>query len=108
MTDVALVTGAAGALGAEVARTLAGRGHKLALVDTSRGRGAPASSSRRRSAGACVVAGDIAVEATWAEAMPRIERELGAAPTLAALVAGGVARAASRCTRRRATTCGTR
>ncbi len=88
MSDVALVTGAAGALGSEVARTLSARGHKLALVDTDRG----LERLRQLAAslgGACVVAGDITVEATWAEAMPRIERELGAAPTIAALVAGG-------------------
>jgi NAD(P)-dependent dehydrogenase (short-subunit alcohol dehydrogenase family) len=88
MTDVALVTGAAGALGSEVARTLAARGHKLALVDTARGE-ERLKQLAASLGGACVVAGDISVEATWAEAMPRIERELGAPPTLAALVAGG-------------------
>jgi NAD(P)-dependent dehydrogenase (short-subunit alcohol dehydrogenase family) len=87
MAQVALVTGAGGALGAQVARTLAGAGHKLVLVDSERGKSrldalAPALG------GACVVTGDIADEATWAEAMPRIERELGALPTYAALVAG--------------------
>lgn len=87
MTDVALVTGAAGALGAEVARTLAGRGHRLALVDTSRGEERMQELAASLG-GACVIAGDISVEATWAEAMPRITRELGGAPALAALVAG--------------------
>ena len=38
--------------------------------------------------GACVVAGDLLDDATWDEALPRIERELGAPPSLAALVAG--------------------
>ncbi|HEY8089961.1 MAG TPA: SDR family NAD(P)-dependent oxidoreductase [Polyangiaceae bacterium] len=88
MTDVALVTGAAGALGSEVARTLAARGHKLALVDVARGE-ERLKQLAASLGGACVVTGDIAVEATWAEAMLRIERELGAPPTLAALVAGG-------------------
>jgi len=88
MTDVAVVTGAGGALGAEVARTLAGQGHAVALVDTAR------SEERLRLLAAAlprasVVAGDIAAAATWAEAMPRIERELGAPPAMAALVAGG-------------------
>jgi NAD(P)-dependent dehydrogenase (short-subunit alcohol dehydrogenase family) len=87
MTDVALVTGAAGALGAEVARTLAGRGNRLALVDTSHGE-ERLQKLAASLGGACVVAGDITVEAMWAEAMPRITRELGGAPTLAALVAG--------------------
>jgi len=87
MSDVALITGAGGALGSEVARTLAARGHKLALMDSVRGR-ARLEALASTLGGACVVAGDIAQETTWAEAMPRIERELGAAPSLAALVAG--------------------
>ena len=87
MSQVALVTGAAGALGSEVARVLSARGQKLALVDSERGR--PRLEALAASlGGASVVAGDIALEATWAEAMPRIERELGAAPSQAALVAG--------------------
>jgi NAD(P)-dependent dehydrogenase (short-subunit alcohol dehydrogenase family) len=88
MDNIALITGAAGALGSEVARTLHARGYGLALVDAGR--------SRERLehlaaslGGACVVAGDVGSEALWAEAMPRIERELGEAPTVAALVAGG-------------------
>jgi NAD(P)-dependent dehydrogenase (short-subunit alcohol dehydrogenase family) len=87
MTDVALVTGAAGALGAEVARTLSSRGCKLALLD-----GAHAGDRLAQLAaslgGAAVVAGDLAAENTWDEAMPVIERELGEPPSRAALVAG--------------------
>jgi NAD(P)-dependent dehydrogenase (short-subunit alcohol dehydrogenase family) len=88
MADVAVVTGASGALGAEVARTLARRGHRLALLD------ARASQARLEQlavslGGASFVAGDLASETTWREAVARIERELGAAPALAALVAGG-------------------
>jgi NAD(P)-dependent dehydrogenase (short-subunit alcohol dehydrogenase family) len=85
---VALVTGAAGALGSELARTLAARGQPVVLVDTSVAKGrldALAASLGK----ACVVAGDIALEATWQEALPRIERELGALPTHAAFIAGG-------------------
>jgi NAD(P)-dependent dehydrogenase (short-subunit alcohol dehydrogenase family) len=87
MTDVALVTGAAGALGAEVARTLSARGDRLVLMD---GAGAKARLEQLASTmpGACVVAGDITDDRTWAEALPRIERELGAMPSLAALIAG--------------------
>jgi len=88
MTDVALVTGAAGALGAEVARTLHARGCKLALVDAPHG-AERLGKLAAELGGACVVTGDIAAEGVWAEAMPRIERELGAAPSKAALVAGG-------------------
>jgi NAD(P)-dependent dehydrogenase (short-subunit alcohol dehydrogenase family) len=87
-SEVALVTGAAGALGGEVSRALSQMGCKLALAD------GPAARARLEAlaaslGGACVVAGDIGLESTWAEAMPRIARELGAAPTKAALIAGG-------------------
>jgi NAD(P)-dependent dehydrogenase (short-subunit alcohol dehydrogenase family) len=87
MTEVALVTGAAGALGAEVARKLSARGERLVLVD---GAGAKARLEQLAATipGACVVAGDITDDRTWSDALPRIEREAGAAPTLAALIAG--------------------
>jgi NAD(P)-dependent dehydrogenase (short-subunit alcohol dehydrogenase family) len=87
MTDVALVTGAAGALGAEVARKLSARGDRVVLVD---GAGAKARLEQLAAtmAGACVVAGDVTDDRTWTDALPRIEREAGGPPTLAALVAG--------------------
>ena len=87
MTDIALVTGAGGALGGEVARAMRARGSSLVLVDAPQARerleGLAASLG-----GACVVLGDASAESTWAEAMPRITRELGGPPTAAALVAG--------------------
>jgi NAD(P)-dependent dehydrogenase (short-subunit alcohol dehydrogenase family) len=88
MTDVALVTGAAGALGAEVARKLSARGERVVLVD---GVAARARLEQLAAAlpGASVVAGDITDDRTWSDALPRVERELGAPPTLAALIAGG-------------------
>ncbi len=88
MTDVALVTGAAGALGAEVARKLSARGDRVVLVD---GAGAKARLEELAATipGACVVAGDITDDRTWSDALPRIEREVGASPSLAALIAGG-------------------
>jgi NAD(P)-dependent dehydrogenase (short-subunit alcohol dehydrogenase family) len=71
-----------------VARTLSARGDRLVLVD-----GASAKARLEQLAatmkGACVVAGDITDDKTWIEAMPRIEREVGAPPSLAALIAGG-------------------
>jgi NAD(P)-dependent dehydrogenase (short-subunit alcohol dehydrogenase family) len=84
---VALVTGAAGALGAEVARTLSKRGSKLALVDGPHAR-ERLDALAAELGGACVATGDISRESTWAEAMPRIARELGAPPSRAALIAG--------------------
>ncbi len=88
MTEVALVTGAAGALGAEVARALASRGCKLALVDASRGE-ARLRQLASELGGASIVTGDIATEGAWAGAVARIEAELGAPPSQAALIAGG-------------------
>jgi NAD(P)-dependent dehydrogenase (short-subunit alcohol dehydrogenase family) len=86
--DVALVTGAAGALGGELARTLSARGLPVVLVDTEAAKGRLEEIAKALGK-ACVVAGDIAVEATWLSALPRIEKELGALPTLAAFIAGG-------------------
>jgi NAD(P)-dependent dehydrogenase (short-subunit alcohol dehydrogenase family) len=87
MTDVAVVTGAAGALGSEVARKLSARGERVVLFD---GAAARARLEQLAAAlpGASVVAGDITDDRTWIDALPRIERELGAPPTLAALIAG--------------------
>jgi NAD(P)-dependent dehydrogenase (short-subunit alcohol dehydrogenase family) len=86
--DIALVTGAAGALGAEVARTLYRRRCKVALVDVEQSK-ARLEQLAQSLGGATVVAGDIAALDTWNAALPRIERELGARPSLAALIAGG-------------------
>lgn len=88
MTEIALVTGAAGALGSEVARALSARGHALALVDSD------AHADRLEALGktlghASWCTGDVAVEATWGGIMAHVERELGQPPSLAALVAGG-------------------
>jgi NAD(P)-dependent dehydrogenase (short-subunit alcohol dehydrogenase family) len=88
MENVALVTGAAGALGAEVARALSKRGCKLALVDTERGEGRLRELAASLG-GAAIVTGDIATDAAWAGVVARVERELGAPPTQAALIAGG-------------------
>ena len=87
MNDIALVTGAAGALGGEVARLLHSRGYELALVDTARGK-TRLDQLAGSLGGACVVAGDVTSGELWTEAMARVERELGATPTVAALVAG--------------------
>jgi NAD(P)-dependent dehydrogenase (short-subunit alcohol dehydrogenase family) len=88
MSDVAVVTGAAGALGAEVARTLSHRGCRLVLVDAehARERLIQLGSALGNSS---VVAGDITSEEMWTAALPRAELELGATPSLAALIAGG-------------------
>jgi NAD(P)-dependent dehydrogenase (short-subunit alcohol dehydrogenase family) len=87
MTDIAVVTGAAGALGAEVARVLFARGCKLVLVDSERGK-ARASALAADLGGASVVTGDIAQADVWNAALPRVSQELGGFPSLAALIAG--------------------
>jgi NAD(P)-dependent dehydrogenase (short-subunit alcohol dehydrogenase family) len=87
---VAVVTGAAGALGRAVAQTLAQNGYKVALVDRAAHPGGREELDQlAASLRGYAVAGDISVQSTWTEAMPRIVRELGAAPSVAALVAGG-------------------
>jgi NAD(P)-dependent dehydrogenase (short-subunit alcohol dehydrogenase family) len=87
--SVALVTGAAGALGGAVAQTLAQNGYKVALVDRAAGPGGRETLDQlAASLRGYAVAGDISLESTWTEAMPRIVRELGRAPSVAALVAG--------------------
>ncbi len=85
--EVAMVTGAAGALGAEVARALASRGHALALVDTE----AHAERLQRLAATfarATWSAGDLTDAAVWSRALADAERDHGRAPTMAALIAG--------------------
>jgi len=87
---VALVTGAAGALGRAVAQTLAQNGYKVAIVDRAVHPGGRAELDQLAvSLRGYAVVGDISAESTWTDAMPRIVRELGEAPSVAALVAGG-------------------
>jgi NAD(P)-dependent dehydrogenase (short-subunit alcohol dehydrogenase family) len=85
---VALVTGAAGALGAEVARALAATGYKLALVDGAHA-AARLAEVARDVGGAAVAAFDIASAPSWSEQLVAIEHELGAPVSHAALIAGG-------------------
>jgi NAD(P)-dependent dehydrogenase (short-subunit alcohol dehydrogenase family) len=87
MVDVALVTGAAGALGGEVARVLSKRGDRIVLADTAQAK-SRLDAFAKELGGASVIAGDLAEDAVWREALPRVERELGAPPSLAALIAG--------------------
>jgi NAD(P)-dependent dehydrogenase (short-subunit alcohol dehydrogenase family) len=86
-----VVTGAAGALGSEVARHLVkGARYKLALVDVPQSEARlKAIASELGDANACAIAGDITDAKTWDAALPRIERDLGAPPSGAVLIAGG-------------------
>ncbi|HXX66911.1 MAG TPA: SDR family NAD(P)-dependent oxidoreductase [Polyangiaceae bacterium] len=87
MEDVAIVTGASGALGAEVARALSLGGQRLVLFD----RDGQVERLERLAAslgGALCLTGDATDGPTWARAMDRIRQETGAAPSRAALLAG--------------------
>src|SRR5271156_2292992 len=86
-TKVALVTGAAGALGAEIAGVLAGRGYKLALVDAVNA-SARLAEGARDIGGAAVAAFDITSAKSWSEKLAVLEREIGAPVSHAALIAG--------------------
>lgn len=85
---VTVVTGAAGALGAEIVAELIGRGQRVAAVDR------PAAGERLQALGAqhgatCLPVLLDALSATqWQAALERIDRELGA-PRGAVLTAGG-------------------
>lgn len=91
MTNVTIVTGAAGALGSAVLRYLRARGHRVAAVDV------PAASARLDAlVGEAGEAGerslalplDVGSADAWQAAVVRVEAELGA-PTGAVLIAGG-------------------
>src|SRR5579863_1223879 len=86
MNDVALVTGAGGALGGEVARQLRARGYRLALLDSAHGK--ERVERLAGELGAWCAAGDVAEAGAWKGWLAGIEAELGAAPSVAALVAG--------------------
>jgi NAD(P)-dependent dehydrogenase (short-subunit alcohol dehydrogenase family) len=88
---VVVITGASGALGAAVARRLVGEGYKAGLFGSERSKAElEALAGELGGAGvASVVAGDATNEATWSEGLPRVERDLGEAPTHAVLAAGG-------------------
>jgi len=87
MDDVAIVTGASGALGGEVARALSLAGHRLVLFDRE-GQGERLERLAGSLGGALCLTGDVADGPTWGRAMDRIRQEIGAAPSRAALLAG--------------------
>ncbi len=87
MSDVVLITGAAGALGSAVATHLAGKGYKVALVDVPQAEKRLAEIAKEL--GAATATADITNAAAWAELLPRVEKELGGPVSHAALIAGG-------------------
>jgi len=91
MTEkIAAITGGAGALGSIVATRLVRDGYRVALLDIDRSRARAEELARSLGRGRAVVcAGDFGKADTWAAALGTIREAFGAAPTHAALVAGG-------------------
>ncbi|MGZ3420465.1 MAG: SDR family NAD(P)-dependent oxidoreductase [Polyangiales bacterium] len=83
MSDVILITGGAGALGSFVARELASRGARVALVDTPHGREKAEALAAELKGIALVF--DARVESEWKAALAKIDAPVAGA----ALIAGG-------------------
>lgn len=87
---IAAITGAAGALGSAVARTLVDRGYKVALFDTEQTKERLAALASSLGADkAFAYASDFASDVAWSTALDATKAALGGSPTHAALVAGG-------------------
>jgi NAD(P)-dependent dehydrogenase (short-subunit alcohol dehydrogenase family) len=86
---VVVVTGAAGALGSEVARYLVPRGYRTALMDSARGAERLTALATELGGQAAAIVADVASAQAWDEALAHLERDLAAAPTGAVLCAGG-------------------
>jgi NAD(P)-dependent dehydrogenase (short-subunit alcohol dehydrogenase family) len=88
MPDVVAITGAAGALGSEVARHLVQKGYRAALLDLPRSSVALHRLAKELD-GACAIEADFAAPGGWDPSLATIERDLGASPSHAVLIAGG-------------------
>ncbi|MBI2395344.1 MAG: SDR family NAD(P)-dependent oxidoreductase [Deltaproteobacteria bacterium] len=89
MSDqIVVVTGAAGALGSTLVRTLAARGDPVAALDVPRAHDALQALAGELGALVLPLAADVSSAQSWASALSHIEARLGT-PTAAALIAGG-------------------
>lgn len=86
---IAAITGAAGALGSELARTLKTKGYRLALFDLERSKPRLSKLATELGEGVFAHASDFASDAAWGAALGQAKSALGAFPSHAALVAGG-------------------
>jgi NAD(P)-dependent dehydrogenase (short-subunit alcohol dehydrogenase family) len=87
---VAVITGAAGALGSTLAKTLASKGYKVALFDTERAKDRLTELAREIGADKAMGhASDFASDEAWSVALDAVKAAFGKAPTHATLVAGG-------------------
>ncbi|AKU97989.1 short-chain dehydrogenase/reductase SDR [Labilithrix luteola] len=89
--SIVAITGGAGALGSALASHLAGKGYRLALLDTARhqARLAELVKSLGGQDRAIGIAGNFATASEWPAALATIENAFGAKPSHAVLVAGG-------------------
>jgi NAD(P)-dependent dehydrogenase (short-subunit alcohol dehydrogenase family) len=86
---IAAITGGAGALGSALASTLAGKGYKVALLDTERAKDRLAGLVKELGADkAFGYASDFASAGAWSSALDAIKAAFGGLPTQAALIAG--------------------
>jgi NAD(P)-dependent dehydrogenase (short-subunit alcohol dehydrogenase family) len=87
---ITLVTGGAGALGAAVVRLLVSRGDRIAIFDGEHSKARAEALTKELGADKiCVQLGDLAAKATWTAGIAKVQKELGASPNGAALIAGG-------------------
>jgi NAD(P)-dependent dehydrogenase (short-subunit alcohol dehydrogenase family) len=91
-SGIVAITGGAGALGSTLARSLVARGYQVALLDTDRAKDRLKTLEQeiaKENGKAIGIAGDFATEAAWTAALAAIKTAFGAAPSHAALIAGG-------------------
>ncbi len=90
MSEIALVTGGAGALGGAVVKALVARGDRVAIFDglSAKQRADELAAELGRD-NVVVATGDLASLETWKSGLAIVKAAFGEAPSLAALVAGG-------------------
>jgi NAD(P)-dependent dehydrogenase (short-subunit alcohol dehydrogenase family) len=90
MSNIAVVTGGAGALGGAVVRELVARGHRVAIFDGPNGKTrADAMVTELGAEKVHVFLGDLSTRAAWNDGLAKARAAFGDAPSFAALVAGG-------------------
>jgi NAD(P)-dependent dehydrogenase (short-subunit alcohol dehydrogenase family) len=89
MSDTALITGGAGALGSELARTLVQQGYKVALCDTPRATSRLAELAATLGENVTTATGAFDSHEAWSRVLADVNQSLGGPVTHAVLVAGG-------------------
>ncbi len=87
---IAVITGGAGALGSTLAKTLADAGYRVALFDVERAKARLDELVKELGPDRAVAHGsDFATDTAWSAGLATVKTAFGAAPTHAALIAGG-------------------